>query len=172
MFSITWRIGDIGRKDSNDRSIKCTGKLSRRRKGRGGERERERGKGRREGGGAEDPWVKNDGQKGKPQGPGFYYGQPVASPLERFSWNRDKRHRQLKYPILIAAEIAGRRRHEDRHRRFNPPCREFATGFRQRFENESIPLAERYAPTTNDLVRASIPNRTGPDRAEPLAFCT
>lgn len=64
MFSITWRIGDIGRKDSNDRSIKCTGKLSRRRKGREGERERERGKGRREGGRAEDPWVKNDGNLG------------------------------------------------------------------------------------------------------------
>lgn len=64
--------------------------------------------------------MKNDGQKGKPRGPGFYYGQPVASRLERFSWNRDKRHRQLKYPILIAAEIA-ERRHKDRHRRFNPP---------------------------------------------------
>lgn len=60
----------------------------------------------------EDPWVKNGGQKGKRRGPGFYYGQPVAS-LERFSWNRDKRHR-LKYPDLIAAEIAARRGDKDR----------------------------------------------------------
>lgn len=43
MFSITWRIGDIGRKDSNDRSIKYTGKLSRWRKGREGEKKRGKG---------------------------------------------------------------------------------------------------------------------------------
>lgn len=104
--------------------------------------------------------MKNDGQKGKPRGPGFYYGQPVASRLERFSWNRDKRHRQLKYPILIAAEIA-ERRHKDRHRRFNPPVprirNSVSTALRKR---ERIPLAERYAPTINDLARASIPNRS------------